>query len=257
MSNNKRLYASFACVVAFGAAPQLALADDLTQGWEFELSPLFLWAQSVSGDSTLRGNTSELDLKFKDDILSNLEGAFTLNFEARRGKAALFAQYVYSDLEPSTELVGDRVSARVDVGFEEHIGELGAAWTISDTQGTRWDFLGGVRYIDQELEGTFTPSQQERSGEARGGDNWWHTFAGLRVTHQLSDRWTLRGRGDLGYGGTDNTAFNAHLLFNYRVSDWASAFIGARYLYLDYLNSDQFGFDGYKAGPAAGVTFRW
>jgi hypothetical protein len=247
------------CTTALLALPQAASASEAGQEWEFALSPLFLWAQSVNGDSTLRGNTSELNLDFKDDILTNLEGALTFHVEARRGKATLFAQYMFSDLEPGAEATGELAQANVDVDFEELISEVGATWAISETQATRWEFLGGARYIDQELKGTLTLTlpEQERVTAVRGGDDWWHMFAGLRVAHSLSDRWTLRARGDLGYGGTDNTAFNASLMFDYRFSDWGAAFIGARYLYLDYLNSDEFGFDGTKAGPAAGVTLRW
>ncbi|MEH6649008.1 MAG: hypothetical protein V7707_03160 [Motiliproteus sp.] len=56
---------------------------------------------SIKGDSTIDGNTADLDLNFKDDVLDNLAKIITLHFEAQKGDLLLFAEYQYVDLDPT------------------------------------------------------------------------------------------------------------------------------------------------------------
>ena len=89
-----------------------------------------------------------------------------------------------------------------------------------------------------------------------GGDDWWHGFVGLRVVHALTERWSFIARGDLGYGGSDNSALNLAFQFDYRFRDWGSICFGGRYLSMDY-SSSVYGFDAYRLGPLGGLTIHW
>lgn len=229
--------------------------------WEFSLSPLFLWGVSIDGDSTINGRTAPLDLDFGDDILENMEAVFTFHFEARKGEWGLFAEYQYLDLEPdpSGGSLGP-VSVSADVDFESTMWELGGTWAFSENDRTRWELLGGARYTDQDIKVDIDisapPPGEEPSQRLKGGDDWWHPFAGVRVFHALSERWSIIGRADYGYGGSDNTAFNAAFMFDWRFKNWGSAFIGARYLNYDY-DDDSYGYDAAQQGPLAGLTLHW
>ena len=48
--------------------------------WEFSLAPMYLWAVSIDGDQTVKGNDVDLDISFSD-IFDNLNGALTFHFE--------------------------------------------------------------------------------------------------------------------------------------------------------------------------------
>jgi hypothetical protein len=232
-------------------------ADD---EWEFALSPLFLWGVSLEGESSMNGKGAPLDLEFRDDILENMEGVFTLHFEARKADWSLFAEYLYIDLNPNAQVQAGPLAVSADITFKEDLLELGAGWAFSDNGRTRWELIGGGRYTDQSITvavDVATPVPPiEASNTFRGGDDWWQAFAGIRVAHVLSDRWTFIGRGDLGYGGSDNSSYNLAFQFDYRFRDWGSAFFGARYLSYDY-DSSNYGFDAAKAGPLAGLTVHW
>ena len=69
-----------------------AVGGNSTNGeWEYSLSPLFLWAQGIQGDSGIGPTTTPLDITFKD-ALSNLEGTFTIHGEMKRDALTLFAE---------------------------------------------------------------------------------------------------------------------------------------------------------------------
>ncbi len=239
----------------------VGVSAEETEEWEFSLSPLFLWGVSIDGNSTINGQTAPLDLNFGDDILENMDAVYTFHFEARRGKWGLFTEYQFLDLEPDASKGNlGPVSVRADVDFEATMWELGGAWAFSESDRTRWELIGGTRYTDQDIKVDIDlsapPPGEEPSQRLKGGDDWWQGFAGVRVFHDLSKRWSVIGRADYGYGGSDNTAVNAALIFDFRFRNWGSAFIGARYLSYDY-DSSSYGYDADQQGPLAGLTLYW
>ena len=245
------------CILGAMTVPATASAED---GWEFAISPLFLWGVSIEGDATIDGNTAPLDLTFKDDVLENVEAVFTLHFEARKGDWTFFTEYQYVDLDPDIQASIGPLLVNADVGFKESMWEIGGAWAMWADEKTRWELVGGGRYTDQEvdvkidIDGPLPPDSPTIAFD--GGDDWWHAFGGLRVFHQINKRWTFIGRGDYGYGGSDNSAWNFAFMFDYRFNDWGSAFIGGRYLEYDY-DDAAYAFDAAKAGPLAGLTIHW
>ena len=252
----RRLLAAFLLSCVSATAQEL-------QEWDFALSPLFLWGVSLDGDSSINGNVAPLELEFSDDILENMEAVFTVHFEARRGDWGVFTEYQYIDLEPGTEAKVGPLSADVEIDFEETMFELGGTWAFVNRQDLRWELLAGARYTDQDLKTdidlTSPGPGAQQTLKLEGGDSSWHGIAGVRVTYGLSDRWSFIGRTDVGYGGSDNKAFNVDFMFNYRLNDWGSAFFGARHLWYDYEEGNQTGyaFDAKKQGPLAGITIHW
>ncbi len=227
--------------------------------WEFALAPLFLWGVNLEGDSTINGQATDLDLDFSD-ILDNLDAVFTVHFEARKADWTIFSDYQHIDLKPDGSVQAGPITVNAGITFKEDLVELGAGWAFSDTGKTRWELIGGARYTDQSVKVDIdisTPLSPEGiEATMKGGDNWWHGFAGLRVIHALSHRWSFTARGDLGYGGSDNSAVNLAFQFDYRFRDWGSVFFGGRYLSMDY-SSSAYGYDAYKSGPLAGLTIHW
>lgn len=271
--NMLKIFKAFGQIAGFAlllCLSNIALAqDDDDQSvnnegdWEFAIAPLFLWGMGISGDATMGDTTAPLDVDFSD-VWDNLDAVFTVHFEARKNKWGIFAEYQYANLSPEVNASIGPVSTDAKIGFKNTMIELGGAYAFRETQNTRWEVIGGVRFMDQDVDAdvtlTFPPPINERDIEIKGGDNWAHVLVGTRFFGTMSNEWTFIARTDLGYGGSDNSAFNATAIFDYRFRDWGSAFIGYRYLYYDYSNDkpdDYYAFDGYQSGPLAGLTIHW
>ncbi|MEH6584901.1 MAG: hypothetical protein V7754_23515, partial [Halioglobus sp.] len=103
--------------------------------------PLFLWGMSIDGISAIEGNALPLDLSFNDDVLDNLDTAFSLHFEARKGDLLLFAEYQYVSLDPEFEASIGPAPVSASIDFAVNTVELGGGYTVSSNERTRWEIL--------------------------------------------------------------------------------------------------------------------
>jgi hypothetical protein len=232
-----------------------AVAQASEGEWEFQLAPLFLWGMSLNGESSIDGNVAPMDLDFKDDLLENMDGVFTLHFEARKQKVVLFAEYQYVSVNPDVEASIGPATVNADIDFSVNSAELGGGYTVHETGSTRWEVLGGLRWqehdLDVDVEGPdFLPSN------IKGGDDWSHGFLGGRVTTELGKNWSFIARGDYGYGGSDNDVLHFSMIADYRFKNWGSAFIGYRYMQYDYASS-HYSYDATQQGPQLGMVIYW
>ncbi len=246
------------------AQPALAASTSTGGEWENVLSPLFLWGISIDGTASIGDQTADLDLDFQDDILESMEAVWTIRYEARNDRMGLFLEYQYANIKPEVEI--GPVSA--DVDFKQTLFEAGMAYAVNNSDTTRLEVLGGVRYTKHDINVdasvqlpplAWLPPNADI--EVNGGDDWIHPFLGLRVDHSISDKWSFIGRADYGFGGEDNTAANLNALFNYRFNDWGAVMFGYRYLEHDYDNG-KFGLNGYaldgnQQGPLVGLNIYW
>lgn len=249
------------------AATNLAAASETgSDEWEFSASPLFLWGMSIDGSSTIGDATLPLDLDFQDDILENMEAVFTLHLDARKAKWALFSEIQYVDLDPTVKVSSDTPPASVksDIDFKDTMVELGVGYALSESAKSRFEVIGGARYIRQEIDVDVNlklPVGPPLATDKSADEDWWHPFVGGRLYYSLTDDWTFVGRGDYGYGDADNTAVNASFFFDYKFNDWGSVLIGYRYMDIDYDNdhggSSHYAYDATQQGPLAGVTIHW
>ncbi|WP_066959819.1 hypothetical protein [Microbulbifer sp. Q7] len=259
MGNNNKLTLA---ATALGSAISLAAVPAFADDWAFSVAPLYLWAKSVEGTSSAGGIEAPLDLDFQDDILENLEAAFSIHAEATNGTITFFAEYNYAKLKPSNRTEVGPVEVRSDIDFRDVMIEGGLGWTLVSSDSGTWELLGGLRYIEQDMTVKFSnslPGDSSLFDRLELGDSWTHPFAGVRYTSVINKCWRFRVRGDFGYGGSDNRAFHAIGLFDYQFRDWGSAFAGYRYLSTYFANGkdglSQYGFDGDQQGPVLGVNF--
>ena len=237
-----------------------ALAED-SGGWKFSVAPLYLWGKSINGTSSIAGMEAPLEVDFKDDALQNLDAAFAIHFEAKKDDLTLFAEYNYAKLDPTSEMSLGPIAISADIEFKDLMLELGVAYTFADSGTTQWEVLGGVRYLDQEINVDLDTPITALPDSIGGGDDWWHAIGGLRVTTAISERWKFVGRADGGYKDSDNTAYHLSATFDYHFRGWGSFFAGYRHLYTDYDNGKS-GLDGYavdadQSGPIVGLRFYW
>ena len=232
-----------------------AVGSNSTGGqWEYSLSPLFLWAQGIQGDSSIGPTTAPLDISFKD-ALSNLEATFTIHGEMKRDALTLFAEYQYVDLGPEAE---GPMDIELDVGFKDTIAELGVGYWVFGTDRTDWEVIGGARYTKQKLD----VSVKNGPDLLKVDEDWWVGFFGGRMSAKLSKNWTFIGRADFGVGaGETNRIWNLVGMFDYRFKDWGSVFAGYKYMNYDYDNGEsgfgRYAYDASQQGPLVGLNFHW
>ncbi|NCF29883.1 MAG: hypothetical protein GWP69_21100 [Gammaproteobacteria bacterium] len=227
------------------AMAQGDLPESETDKWQFTIAPLYLWAVGIDGDIGLGPATAPVNIKFSD-ALSNLSGAFTLHFEARKEKWNVLADYMWVGLEPSATLP---TGAPLNVDLDMQIGELGGTYLV--TEGSPFvEVLAGARYQKIDLKASPTPVSVD--------ENWWDGFVGARITGQWGN-WKVVGRADVGGGGSD-LVWNVSLLGDYRFKNWGSVFAGYRVLDYDYSSgsgASRFVFDTRLQGPLLGLAFHF
>ncbi len=230
-----------------GAAVPVS-AQTASDTWEFEIAPLYLWATSIDGTMTLRGRLDQdFGVDFKD-AFENLETAFTVHFEAGKGRWGLMADAMYLDLSGAQAI--PTPGGEADIGVENLLVEGAAGYSFAES----WWVIAGVRYFSFDSDIGF---QLDIAPEIEVDESWTDLFAGLLWRPRLGDRWTLSGRFDIGAGGS-NLVWNAVGVIDYRLGKWASVFAGYRYLDYDYDNQDNgVELDMSLGGPLVGFNFFW
>jgi len=86
-------------------------------GWEFKVSP-YMWFISASGDVTVRGQESDLDLRF-NDIWDELNIAAMLVFEGRKNRWGFVGDALYANLgkSTSTDVAGIKIDPTVKLSY--------------------------------------------------------------------------------------------------------------------------------------------
>jgi hypothetical protein len=85
--------------------------------WEFKMSP-YMWFISASGDVTVRGQESDLDLSFSD-IWDELNIAAMLVFEGRKNRWGFVGDALYANLgkSTSTDVTGIKIDPTVKLSY--------------------------------------------------------------------------------------------------------------------------------------------
>ena len=249
-----RLIAAVLLAMAAASSAHAAGGNSTNGEWEFQLAPLFLWAQGIEGDSQIGPSRTPLDITFKD-AFDNLEATFTIHYEMKRDALSLFAEYQYVDLAPTAE---GPMGTELNIGFKDTIAELGVGYWVAGTERTDWEVIGGTRYTKQDM-----------SVSVKGGpklvnvdESWWVGFFGGRFSADLSKNWTFIGRADFGVGSGDtNRIWNLVGMFDYRFRDWGSVFAGYKWMDYDYDNGelglDRYAYNATQQGPLLGLNFHW
>ena len=221
--------------------------------WKFQFSPMFLWAMSIDGDSTVGPVDAPLVVDFGDAI-DALDMTFTLHFEATKDDWTLFTEYQYVLLRPSQEL---SPVASMDIDFRNYMFELGGAYTLSRSESSTWEAIAGLRYTRQDLQTTLKPANVQLLDIS---ENWTDGFVGVRNVFKISDNWLLLSRADIGAGGSD-FVWNTSVMADYRFNEWGSAFVGYKAMGYDYHNGETglntYAYDAVQKGLLLGLNIHW
>jgi len=237
----------------------------------------YFWALSVSGDATIRGVQNEVDGDFSAllenaDRLYGFMGALDVRYErfvfqfnaawAHVGESEVLGSV--GAVTTEADLDSNMTWLELATGYrliDEPLGEEGS------TRRFTLDGLVGGRYtnMNADIDVTATAQVTLPGGEVLeqdvergldGSKDWFEPFIGARASLDISERWTLAFRGDIGgFGAESDFAWQTLLAMGYRFELGrmnATAFLGYRALGQDYSEGD-FAWDAVAHGPMLGL----
>jgi hypothetical protein len=230
----------------------LPVSANADSDWNHTLA-LYMWGMNVKGTSSIGPIDSDVDLNFRDDLLDNVTGAFSAHYEAKNGRLTLFGDYMYSDLDPKTELSN---GTEIDIDFKNKMWEAGVAWDLAGSaNSTIWQVLGGIRSNKQEFR-----VQVGSPVLVSVNEKWYDGFIGGRVIAPFANNWKFIGRLDVGTGDSDSV-WNALTAVDWRFQPWGSLLLGYRWLDYDYDNGkrgrDRYAYDARQDGVVAAFGLYW
>ena len=247
----RRGLAAGVCALSLSVAQA---ADDSAgdDTWQFG-GAIYLWGAGIGGE-TRTGD--DIDMSFSD-LMKNLDMAFMGMLTARKGKWSLLSDVIYlnvSDDKSRTtngELIGQPVTAKLDVGLKSLIISAAAAYEVYENARTQLDVLAGGRYLYMKPDLEFRIADiglRERVAES---EDFIDAVVGLRGRTELNEKWGMNYYADIGTGESDLT-WQLLAGFNYRFSKVDAAF-GYRYIKWEFDDSVLDNLD--VSGPYAGVRF--
>lgn len=190
-----------------------------SDGWEFEVIP-YLWGANIEADVKVEGvgTVKLIDMDFSDVLDKFQFGAFGA-FEARNLPWILFADGQYTELRDD----GTKNGVRIDAGVDSTVLGFGGGYRIGDSD-LSFDLLGGGRYSHTKTKiGIGGGPTISRS------DDYVEPFVGARLNADLSKKWFLVLRGDVGSFGVEaDLTWAATAYLGYRLASNCTLGFGFR-----------------------------
>lgn len=230
--------------LALSSAPAEA-QDSTSDEWYFQIAPLYLWASDLDGTLTARDQNVAFQVPF-DQAFENLEVAFTLHFEAWKGRWGILTDFSYLDLA-SDQTVGP---LELNVSFDNLIAEVAGGYLFDDAS---LIYLGARYYgVDSAVTGS-------QGRELQADKSWVDPIIGFGWRPALSKRWTLGATFDIGgFGIGSELTWKAAAVIDWQVGRFIALGAGYRALDIDYVDSsDGFAYDLRQQGPLAYLRFFW
>jgi len=234
-----------------------SFAED--KAWEISIEP-YLTAASINGSTGMgRVAGAPIDVDFST-ILENLKMAAMIHFEAQhRDGWGIVLDYGFMDLGADTAIgLGGIVDASIRQGIFEGLisRQIGG-------ENAGLEAIFGIRWWDNKVRASIDPLVLPGSFNARIDEDWVDPIVGVRWSNELSDRWNLRLRGDIGgFGVGSDFSWGASATALYTMSDRFVLEFGYKAIDVDYDNgkaSDQgfFAYDATTHGPLLGLVIEF
>jgi hypothetical protein len=243
-----------ACLLLGGLAARAQTPTQGDGGWKYNLI-LYGWGTGLSGD--LGPNIKQFQVHASTgDILSNLDFAAMLHFEAHNEKWGILVDPIYANLGKTMDNQGRRRERTIDLNLEASVLGVAGSYQLVKTPDASLDFTFGGRYF-----GLSTDIAPRRVQAFHASYSWVDPVIGLTGAVKLSKAWTLGYRADLGgFGVGSDLTWSGALTFDAQVSKTVSITFGYVALYNDYTTGSgprEFKYDATLMGPALGVAWKW
>lgn len=220
-------------------------------GWSVR-SAAYVWGTALDGEMVVRGNTVPVDIGF-DDILSEIDFAFTGAVEARKGKWGFMADLFYAKLSADA---GNAI-AQFSTEIEQFQGHFIASYRWLETPKRVFDTYAGVRVnwieTDVEIDRPILPDIS-----TSGSDTWVDPIIGVRFQQELTEKFYFRALGDVGgFGIESDFTWQAMAGIGYHVNQNSSVLLGYRAIGIDYSNDNDLTYDVTSHGILLGYEMKF
>jgi hypothetical protein len=265
-------------------APLGAFAQTSADRWTFSVMP-YLWLPSVDGQLRYgpppAGGASPSVSVDASDLLDNLEFAFMINGEARKGRWLIATDVIYLDFSKADSSVRSvdfnpgsgpiNISTTgLDAGTQSSL--TGWVWSLVGGYAAiqepraRLDVIGGFRYLsletktDWQLTATVTgpagSSAFARTGSVEKSDDIWAAIVGAKGrAHFGETNWFANYYTDIG-GGSSLFTWQGAAGIGYAFR-WGDIILDYRYLYYSMDGEDKLIDNISFGGFALGANFRF
>ena len=194
---------ALALVAALGFSGPASAGD-----WQWTITP-YGWLTDVSLDATVNDRDVPGGDVEGDELLSKIHMALQLHLEGQSNRHGIFFDVTYLDLGGDPEvrdlpgiLPG---TAELEADLSTTLVEVGGLYNPRG-DGLGFGLLYGARILDigEDIHADFSsPIFADRT--YRVGGTLYDGMLGARWAGKLSERWTLRLRGDVSAGGSELT----------------------------------------------------
>ena len=223
--------------------------NNTEDSWKFTVSP-YVWMSNIKGDLTILYQNVPVDLKFGEDILSNLKMAAMVHAEAKKNRLSFMIDVFYAKL--GTDKVRSGIlnnTQKIKLNLKETMIEGGIGYTFAKTGGFSMDALVGLRYFNTNTNVKFN-DQVVTDKDI----NFLDPYIGVRFLNEWK-RWAIRGRADIGGFdiGSDHS-YKINGLISYKFSESFATSVGYQIYQPDY-KKDRFAYNLANEGFLIGFTF--
>ncbi len=252
--------------------------------WTFSLMP-YLWLPSIDGKVSYgpsNGGSANVSID-ADDYLDNLDFAFMLTGEARKGRWLIGTDVMYLDFSNAGSTVRsvdfnpgsgpiNIATADLDVGsrssLEAWVWTLAGGYAVVQEPRASLDVIGGFRLLYLDVESDWRLSADitgtgplgetatfERTGSVGESEDLWAGIVGIKGRVRLGEgNWFANYYADLGGGSSLFTWQGAAGIG--ATFGWGDVVLDYRYLYYDQ-SGDKLVQDLSFGGLALGANFRF
>jgi hypothetical protein len=247
------------------SAPLTNSDDGISDEWEFIVAP-YLWLASLDGDVTI-GQIGVPVVMSTSQLLDNLDFAFAVRTELRKGRWGLLVDGQYLKLGASSDIEtpGPILQPILDASIEQFLLESWAFYRTPIDRGYV-DLYAGIRYTDFGLKMTFNPDLPLNPGFALDysiSPSWVSPIFGFRTGYDFSEKWYGLFRADIGgFGAGSSMTFSFNAGVGVKVSRIFDLTLSFRYLKDEYDEGtegmpDYFEYDMETYGGMLGLVFNW
>lgn len=236
-------------VYAEETKPDVTRSEAAPYEWEFVLE-LYGWLATLE-TTTAGGYDVEIDF---DDILDNFDFALMGVFGVRKNKWSFMADVVYLNLGKDLDSNQTQPLQLTDVGLEAWIFNPFVSYELFGSKKGSFQLLAGGRYLDLEVETEFMtgPPRPPVATEQSLSADVWDGVVGIRGFYNLSDRWFVLYRVDIGTGDSDFT-WHAFAGIGYKFDSF-KLLLAYRYLAWEFEDTALLD-DLQVSGPVIGALF--
>ncbi len=216
--------------------------------WENEVA-IYGWFSDISG-TVANGTEWTYDI---GDIVDSMEMVFMGNYEGRINKWSFLVDLVYLDVSDDSQVNAPAGSALADADLTTWVVHGTVGYDVMATDAGRMAVVGGVRYLDLELESDLSVGGTQVSSNS-GSQDGLDVLVGIRGHINLNNNWFIPYHADIGTGDSD-VSYQLFAGVGYQFS-WGDIRVGYRYLDIE-MDDDKLMSDLTVSGPIAGVAFRF